>query len=199
MTYFALVRDALASLHPSAPWVALAAAIFAIQWAVRRLRPSLWTRAFGWLPEDLPEVARTSAQAAPSLIAGALVPAIASGGDFREALIGALVGAAAPVAHHVLKAAPGVPYRGQLAPQNARPPAPPLLLLALSLFGCTPPVEPCSADELAMLEMRCLHEVLDACEDYQGPVIAQCPAYQRVIAECDLRLAAWERCGGGAS
>lgn len=120
MNPFLSARDALASIHPDVPWVALTAAIWIAQWLVRRYAPRAWDVCFSWIPADTGDMLARVAQGLPSVLAGAAIPALASGGDWRDAATGALFGALAPVWHHVLKAAP-VPYRGEL---RLPPPAP---------------------------------------------------------------------------
>lgn len=116
MHAFAAVRDAIASVHPDAPWVALCLAIWCVQWLCRRYAPSLWAFAFSWVPADAPDMARRIAQGLPSVVAGAAVSALASGGDVKQATVGAVFGACAPLLHHFLKAMPNelVPYTGAL-------------------------------------------------------------------------------------
>jgi hypothetical protein len=96
-----------------APWVTITLGLFITQWLVRRYRPSLWEACFEWLPAAFEENVARVVQALPSIVIGAALPALASGGDVRAAVTGAIFGALAPVAHHTLKAIPG-PYQGAL-------------------------------------------------------------------------------------
>lgn len=114
MNPFATARDALAAVHPSAPWATITLMLFLVQWLVRSRRPALWEACFGWLPADFDDRIAHAIQALPSVVIGAALPALASGGDVHAAVIGAICGALAPVMHHTLKALPG-PYRGALA------------------------------------------------------------------------------------
>ncbi len=150
--YLATVRDALASAHPSLPWIVLALAIFLVQYGVRRWCPSLWLWAFRWIPEDLPAVFRNAIQSAPSLFMGLALPSLASGGDLRHAFWGTLAGTAAPVAHHLLKAVPFLRYRGQLGKYIIKPPTIPPVLPLLLLVGAlltVPHVTACSPQQPA--------------------------------------------------
>jgi hypothetical protein len=120
MNPFAIVRDALAAVHPAAPWVTITLSLFVVQWLVRRYLPSLWAVCFGWLPADFDKRVTRAIKALPSVAIGAALPALASGGDVRAAVLGALFGALAPVTHHTLKALPRVPYRGALGAARKR-------------------------------------------------------------------------------
>lgn len=120
MNPFATIRDALAAVHPSAPWVTITLSLFLVQWLVRRYRPSLWEMCFGWLPADFDARIARAIQALPSVAIGAALPALASGGDVRAAVLGSIFGALAPVVHHTLKALPQVPYRGALGASKKR-------------------------------------------------------------------------------
>lgn len=143
----ATIRDALYSVHPDLPWLTLTAAIFATQWLVRRYAPTLWLRVFAWLPDDAEAGLRRVVQALPSVVAGAAIPALASGGDVWSAVLGAVCGALAPISHHVLRAVPFVPYRGELG-RDAKPPVPPVLLLVGALLTA-PHVTACSPQQPA--------------------------------------------------
>jgi hypothetical protein len=119
------IRDALAQVNPDFPWICLTTVIWLAQYLTRRFAPKVWLVAFSWMPTDLPEMAKRIAQGLPSVLVGAAIPAIASGGDTKQALLGALFGAFAPLWHHILKAMPGS-YQGVLTPSVApSPPADP--------------------------------------------------------------------------
>jgi hypothetical protein len=117
------VRDVLAQVHPDFPWVCLTVLIWLVQYLTRRFAPKVWVVAFSWMPTDLPDMIQRIVQGLPSVLVGALIPAIASGGNPKQALLGALFGAFAPLWHHILKSLPG-PYQGVLTPPAAAP-APP--------------------------------------------------------------------------
>jgi hypothetical protein len=53
-------------------------------------------------------------QALPGVMASAAIAALGSGGDPLQAAKGAAVAALAPLWHHLLKALPGLPYRGAM-------------------------------------------------------------------------------------
>lgn len=139
-------RDYLAGLHPLAPWLALLEAIFLPQYLVRKYRPKWWEWAatFGWrvAPETtFVAMALKVWQGLPSVLAGALFTAYMSGGDPRAAFYGALVGAAAPLRHELLKRLPNsvVPYVGgsypaaSTAPRTPPPAVPPFLVFLVAL------------------------------------------------------------------
>lgn len=83
--------------------------VFALVYAIRRWLPALWLPLTRW-PREAP--ASNLLQALPSVLLGGLVAGMATGSP-REAMIGALLSALAPLGHHLLKAAP-VPYQGPL-------------------------------------------------------------------------------------
>lgn len=122
------IRDALAQIHPDFPWVVLAFFIWLAQYLLRRYVPSAWVLAFSWVPEDMSDQTQRVLQGLPSVLIGAAIPAVASGGDVKQALKGAVFGALAPLWHHMLKAAPGK-YAGALKipadPAPDRPTGPP--------------------------------------------------------------------------
>lgn len=128
------------NVHPLAPWVVLAAAIWLGQWLVRKYRPTWWERFALLGPED--EWLSKVWQALPSLVIGTAWAALSSGFDVKLAVFGALAGALAPLWHHILKATPNwlVPYRGGSFPAASTapkgpPPTPPvvgILIVALS-------------------------------------------------------------------
>lgn len=100
----------LASIHPGVPGLTVTALILVTVYGTRRFAPSLWA----WLDARLLPTGKPVSNVLlglPSVAAGALVGAYMSGGDFDAAWQGALCGALAPVAHHLLKALPG-PYNG---------------------------------------------------------------------------------------
>jgi hypothetical protein len=94
------------------PWAPLTAGLWAAQYAVKRWVPGVW----GFLA-DIPfgpcrakpalKIARKVWQGLPSVATGALVGALVVGQDPRDAWIGAVAGAVAPVWHEILKALPG--------------------------------------------------------------------------------------------
>jgi len=120
------IRDVLSQVHPDFPWVVLTALIWLVQYLTRRFAPKVWVVAFSWIPTDLPKMLRRILQGLPSVLVGAAIPAIASGGNLKHALLGALFGALAPLWHHMLKALPG-DYQGLLGAPNQPdpPPGPP--------------------------------------------------------------------------
>lgn len=135
---------ALASIHPLAPWLVLLELIFLPQYLVRKYRPTWWEWAatFGWrvAPETtIVALALKVWQGLPSVLAGALFTAYVSNGDPRAAFYGALLGAAAPLRHELMKRIPNsvLPYVGGSYPAAStapRTPPPPVLPLTLITF-----------------------------------------------------------------
>lgn len=126
--------------YPAAVWGTFTVLVWLGQYLVRRYAPTVW-RAGALLalrdqlvlalpPELLPkllpviQLAWTTWQALPSLLAGALFSAWQSGGSFEEAWKGAAITALAPVLHHFRRALPFDPYQGELG----KPPRTPVRL-----------------------------------------------------------------------
>ncbi len=110
MTYYLhMFRDFLASVHPQAPGLALMLSVWGIMWAVRKWRPTLWAAIAKWGPEG--STLQHAIQALPSVVVGAAMAAMSSGGDMVQAAHDAVFAFGAPFLHHLLKNAPG-PYRG---------------------------------------------------------------------------------------
>lgn len=133
----AIARDYLATLHPGAPWLALTVATFAAAYGIRRWLPRVWIRAFSWVPLDAPGLVRDALQAFAVAAPATALAALASGGSVVEALLGLAAGIAAPVAHHVLRAAP-VQYQGAIrkaAPLSPRGAVKAGTLAALALMA----------------------------------------------------------------
>lgn len=190
------------NVHPLAPWVVLAAAIWFAQWLLRKYRPTWWERFALLGPED--ENLSKVWQALPSLVIGTAWAALSSGWDVKLAVFGALAGALAPIWHHVLKATPNwlVPYRGGSFPAASTapkgpPPTPPIvgvLLVALSyavpswsMTACADkPAQSAVAEKTAVLAYTgavVALEVLDAREAAYLDSIAQPTPEQLKAAE----------------
>lgn len=112
---YELARDArqfLEQIHPLAPWLSLAGAAWLFVFLVRRHAPELWL----WLEKQGPKKAPASRVflALPSVIIGAGLSGLASNTDPYQTVMGAVVGATAPVWHHFLKSLPQLPYRGEV-------------------------------------------------------------------------------------
>lgn len=133
LAHLSAARLWLADIHPWLPAVLLILAVWAPQWLVRKYRPKWWeyVATFGWrvvpaqfAPLIAPHVkaALKVWQALPSLLAGAMIGAVTTGGDPWGAVWGALIAALAPLKHEALKALPWLSYRGGSAP--AASPAP---------------------------------------------------------------------------
>lgn len=98
------------NISPAAPWVILTFGIWFGAWLTRRYLPKVWDYMANLGPEN--ETAAHVWQALPSLLAGALFEASTTG-DYATAWRGALVGAGAPLWHHLMKKSP-IPYTGAL-------------------------------------------------------------------------------------
>lgn len=220
----------LAAINATLPYSVVTCAVFAIIYGWRKLSPKSWL----WLESRLPgalalgqgeELAHNIMLSLPSVVIGAALAALTSGGSLVPAVLGAVAGACAPLLHHVRKALPFDPYRGAVADPTVIPKSPqlplfPLLCLCLALAGCPSRGAehvPCDAsDHAAQLELTAhgleCRERVQACNDLLDPYPggagaggaggaaggdsrAACRA--RVIAECD----AWgdKRCAEGGS
>ncbi len=112
------LRATLEAFHPAAPGAILVALVWLSQYLVRRFLPNAWEKM-----ADLPfNGARPAAstlrkvwQALPSIATGAFLTALTGDGSVTDAVLGAVLGALAPVWHEVLKALP-VPYVGGKPP-----------------------------------------------------------------------------------
>lgn len=112
------LRDAaawLAAIHPALPWALIPLALWLTTYATRRWLPSAWVKLDAWmLPIGKP--ASNFVLSLPSVAAGALAGVyLMGGGDYGQAVLGALAGVLAPLWHHFLKALPVVPYDGAAA------------------------------------------------------------------------------------
>jgi len=109
--------------HPDLARVALATIVFLIVYLVRKLAPSLWLRFEGLSPalniesEWLSEQLHKLYQALPSAVLGAILGPLMTGGDWRQALLGALNGLAAPLSHELLSR-----YQGKLGKAKFKSP-----------------------------------------------------------------------------
>lgn len=117
----------LSTLGPEARWSALVSAIFLIVYLVRKFAPKVWLAFEVHSPFVVADPAPVLAvlhkvfQAIPSVIMGAVIPALLSGGDWKAAGIGALVGMIPPVQHELAKWSP-IPYRGELGKSKPKDP-----------------------------------------------------------------------------
>jgi hypothetical protein len=119
MTQLSTTKSWLDTQHPALFPLAMIAAIWLAQYAVRRWLPGVWEWAANILFRDsvvgFDKALRKIWQSIPSVLSGAVVLWMASGGSLTDALLGALLGAVAPSFHELLKAAP-IPYRGGKPP-----------------------------------------------------------------------------------
>ncbi len=111
MLFLQAARAWLAAINPGLPAAALVLVLWASQAAVRRYLPGAWAYMAKLGPKG--QEARRLWQALPSLAGGALLGALTSGLDPWESVTAAVVGAATPLFHHLLKASP-LPYQGEL-------------------------------------------------------------------------------------
>jgi hypothetical protein len=112
VTLFIRAREFLEAIDPNAPWACLVAASWLGTYAARRWAPTLWAALLKWGPEG--GVLEHALQTLPGAMASAAFAALGTGGDALAAAKGAAVSLLAPIAHHVLKASPLVPYRGAM-------------------------------------------------------------------------------------
>jgi matrixin len=221
------------SAHPDLARVCLATIVFLVIYLVRKLLPSLWIRfellspalkiESEWLSAQLHKLY----QALPSAVLGAVMGPVLLGGDWKQALLGALNGLAAPASHELLSryqgklgrqkpSAPGPGagnYIGDL-PDNTSVDTPPTslrmvvtcLCLALVAFGCATPVDttppPGAEPESVAAEAEAVPAAAPAAE-----VVARVPSYVVLVdsaslspAEIELVLHAvdsWNAAGGG--
>lgn len=122
MAQLQALKGWLEGVHPGLGIVALAVGIWASMSAVRRWLPGVWEfmanlpwtekLTLGDELDRLDLLLRKAWQAIPSIVSGAVVLSLVTGGDWREAFIGAVVGAVAPIAHEALKRSP-LPYGGK--------------------------------------------------------------------------------------
>jgi hypothetical protein len=109
----------LAAYSATLPYLLVTACVFALVYAWRKLHPRSWL----WLKSRLPyatefdaaeALAHNIALSLPSVVIGAALAALATGGGVLPAVLGAVAGAGAPLLHHIRKALPFDPYRGAL-------------------------------------------------------------------------------------
>lgn len=145
------IRSLLASSDPATLIGTAAVAVFFLVLAWRKFFPTSWN----WLEMQIPLIDRIqsdaiwtlvwkSVQAIPGAAIGAVMVALASGGDVKKTLLGALAGPVAAIGHEILKR-----YKGQTSkPGNRSLPPPPFaaamiigatlgLAAAFALTGCS--------------------------------------------------------------
>src|SRR5262245_21439642 len=102
------IRNALtylSALNPDLPWALLALGVFVLVYMVRKAAPAVWlwfeakSPALKHLDDPTPVLVAVhkAFQALPSVLLGALLPAVISGGDLRQAAAGAVMGLLPPV------------------------------------------------------------------------------------------------------
>ncbi len=195
----------LAAINATLPYVTLTLAAYGLIYAWRKLHPASWL----WLESRLPwaaeldageTLAKNIALSLPSVVIGAALAALASGGALLPAVLGAVAGAFAPLLHHTRKALPFDPYRGAVAePKLPKPPRLPLLaLLTLLSIGCGAFAGesrvPCDSKDVAGLADLATHGA--ECRKRVKACGADADCRNAVIAECD----AWgdTRCAEGS-
>lgn len=113
------IKAAIDAVHPALFPITMVAALWVTQWAVRRWAPQLWERTANWPFRagllDFDVAMRKVWQALPSVLGGAVLMWLASGGSLMELAAGAAFGALAPAWHELLKWLPG-PYGSKRSP-----------------------------------------------------------------------------------
>lgn len=121
---------ALAS-NAEARWSALVFGIFLLVYLVRKFLPQLWLRFELHSPfvvaDPQPVLAllHKTYQALPSVVLGAVIPAVLSGGDWKAAGIGAALGLVPPLQHELAKWIKWLPYQGKLGEGKPKDPTDP--------------------------------------------------------------------------
>jgi hypothetical protein len=109
----------LAAFNATLPYLFVTACAFALIYAWRKYHPRSWL----WVETRLPfaaeldaaeELAHNIALSLPSVVIGAALAALATGGGVLPAVLGAVAGAGAPLLHHLRKVLPFDPYRGAI-------------------------------------------------------------------------------------
>ncbi len=137
----------LAALPAGVPTALLALLIFGVIFAVRKLAPGLWAVLLQWVPslgfDETPalELVHKFVQSIPALVMAAVLSALGSGGNVKQAVVLALAGPLAVLGHELLKWLPFVPYLGALGQRKV----PPMLMLMLCFMLAVPLVLFCSA------------------------------------------------------
>lgn len=128
LEFLSRFRESLTAIHPMLPVLALAASLFVPQYLIRRFIPKLW-ETMAQLPGQLLGWGKNALkvwQALPSIIIGAGMAALSMpGSDPWQQATGALIGAAAPIFHELLKLVTGGKYRGGMPPAADPPPLTP--------------------------------------------------------------------------
>lgn len=195
------LRAAFAALRPDQRAALLVALVFASVWVLRKIAPvkwESWANLVGATGEDatwFETTVRQLWQGLPALVLGAAYGALLNGGDFKATLRDALLGALAPITHHLLKR-----YEGGVGKVKIPTPRVMMLMLTLTvlaLVACTPSQlgreiqDPCGKVSLTTILAGCR---VRKSECKQGD--ASCPVYR----ECKAAVAAWRTCpvsGGG--
>lgn len=117
--------------NAEARWSALVFGIFLLVYFVRKFLPKVWL-AFETLspfvvadPEPVLRQLHKAYQALPSILVGIVVPAVLTGGDWKAAGIGALLGLVPPLQHELAKWIKWLPYRGELGKEKPKDPKDP--------------------------------------------------------------------------
>lgn len=130
LTLYALsLRLWLEAIHPMTPWLALSLGAWATVYLWRKLLPGLWL-----CLETLDKPLSIAIGALPSVIMTTAVGALTAGSDPWIVVGASLMGVAAPLFHHLLKALP-IPYRGEPTAKPV-PTSRTMLLLVLMCGGC---------------------------------------------------------------
>lgn len=183
LTLYALaLRLWLEAIHPITPWLALSLGAWLVVYEWRKLLPGLWLKL-----ETLDKSLSVALGALPSVIMTTAVGALTAGRDPWIVVGASLMGVAAPLFHHLLKALP-IPYRGEPRTEPVKPPLT-MLLLVLLCAGCgkNQPPPKYTADELLCIAdaERVKLEDMQACEPCSD---------ERIDVIMDKRKAAGRAC-----
>lgn len=183
----------LSTVDPALPRALLVAAVFLTVYVLRKLFPRTWEFFAGAVPVSVIDpaplllVLSKAWQALPAMVIGGVATALTTGGDVRASVKGALFGALAALAHELAKAAPWLPYRGEVG--KLRTPTLPVLVLFVSaaLASTWPYVTGCAGSP-KMAD----HPDPSCSDDAYGVLVAACAAN---AAGCVAKGGPEEGCG----
>lgn len=126
-------QEIVTSIKSASPWVALTVGIFLFVYATRRFTPKLWVLFDKITPDGM---LGHVLQGVPSVLIGALWTVFTTGGSFKEAWLGALMGALAPVLHLLMKKYTGAANVLTAIAAAQKMAQGGVVLLLLGLVGC---------------------------------------------------------------
>lgn len=206
------IRSLLASNDPATLVGSAAVVVFFLVLSWRKFFPASWN----WLEMRIPLIDRIQSdaiwtfvwkavQSIPGAAFGAVMAALASGGDVKKTLLGALAGPVASIGHEVLKA-----YKGKTSkPGNRSLPPPPLaaaiigaalgLAAAFALPGCSlfgpggsvwPAVENCAPSPQSLIQRVTV--ILLAGGDYKAALLELAKTETKEAIVCAVQAATAE-------